>query len=79
MAEKKVLLKLNTKALTGPGQGLLKINIGEKLENFFKKHVYSGGYMANDAIEKLFDYGEASRACYKVKTKLSPFKMSATS
>lgn len=45
---------------------LLKLNVTAKIENFFKKHVYSGGFLANDTTERLFEYGEASRACYKV-------------
>jgi hypothetical protein len=54
-------------AESNPIFGLAKLNVTAKLENFFKKYVYSGGFLANDISEKLFDYGEASQACYKVR------------
>ena len=44
---------------------LLKTNVSKKLESFFKKKVYGGGFLWKDS-EKLFTYEEASLLCYKV-------------
>lgn len=47
------------------GSLLSRINISKRIENFFKKKIYSGGFLWKEA-EKLFDYTEASQLCYKV-------------
>lgn len=48
---------------------LLRTNVSRKIENFFKKKVYSGGFIWKDT-EKLFSYNEASQRCYKVRVLL---------
>ena len=45
---------------------ILKMRLKVKLETFFKRHVYSGGFFMNSREEKFYTYDEASKPYYKV-------------
>ena len=45
---------------------ILKMKLKVKLETFFKKHVYSGGFLMNSKEERFYSYDEASKPFYKV-------------
>ena len=45
---------------------LLKLKVKSKLETFFKKHVYSGGFLMSSKEERFFTYEEASNPFYRV-------------
>ena len=45
---------------------VLKLRMKNKLEAFFKKHVYSGGYFMSSKEERFFTYEEASKPFYRV-------------